>query len=93
MSEPAAEWAVQGPAAAAAAERYRKRKRKRERRVHSALQALLKRLEWSGSGRPYDTGGREPICPICFQSRWSNTHLDDCELAKLIAVLEEESNE
>lgn len=70
------------------AARWRRRARMTRKVLESQL-ALLKRLEWSGVGQPYDTGGREPVCPVCYQSRWTNTHLNDCEIALVISTLSE----
>lgn len=50
--------------------------------------SLMKRIEWSGVGQPYDTGGREPVCPVCYVSRWQEIHRPDCDLRALITELE-----
>lgn len=60
----------------------------KEELFYQALLNLLRKLEWSGKGRPYDTGDHAEICPICGGSPLLLKHSESCELAKMIGATE-----
>lgn len=57
--------------------------------LRDALLTLLRRLEWSANGRPYDDGSFAPACPVCDEPK-SRGHDEACELSICIRALETE---
>lgn len=51
------------------------------------LLAVLKEIEWSGTGDA-DEGGLIPACPYCDVAAEDGVHADDCRLASAIAKAE-----